>query len=420
MSVETPLRWPRSLGLSKLQLRPISKAASAHLDLIRAVAAWLVMWGHIRNLFLVDFEYAQQGSRLVKVIYFLTGFGHQAVVVFFVLSGFLISSTVMRRFVSGNWSWRGYAIDRLTRLYVVLIPGLLFGLLWDKTGAAIFASTGLYSHPLEGFGPDIAQSRITLWAFFGNLAFLQTLVSPVFGSNGPLWSLANEFWYYALFPVGLAAVVAWANNLPRRALPLTALAISMAALVWSPMLPGFLIWMAGCVLAVVYSRLGLRRRVWLTTYLLTSSTAVFACLVASRTRGVGPLASDFTLGAMFSILLFGILQLDVRTVGAYPKVVHVLAGFSYSLYVLHFPLLLFLRAWLAPSHRWQADASHLFYGLIIGVATLLFAWVVSIFTEKRTSVVRDWVDTLIPRSAAASFGGRTTYAPSVNKRPQDA
>lgn len=22
---------------------------------------------------------------------------------------------------------------------------------------------------------------------------------PIFGSNGPLWSLANEFWYYVLF-----------------------------------------------------------------------------------------------------------------------------------------------------------------------------------------------------------------------------
>lgn len=123
---------------------------------------------------------------------------------------------------------------------------------------------------------------------------------------------------------------------------------------------------------------------------------------------------------MFGIFLFGILQLEVRTAGAYPKVAHLLAGFSYSLYVLHFPLLLFLRAWLAPSHRWQPDALHLFYGLIVGVATLLFAWIVAAFTEKKTHVVRDWMDTLIPRSAKTSFGRRITYALRVNKKPQNA
>jgi peptidoglycan/LPS O-acetylase OafA/YrhL len=385
--------------------------ASAHLDLIRAVAAWLVMWGHLRNLFLVDFENVQHNSRLVKAIYFLAGFGHQSVVVFFVLSGFLISSTIVKRLVSGTWSWRGYAIDRMTRLYVVLIPGLLFGLLWDKTGTALFASTGLYSHPLDGFGPAVAQSQITLRAFFGNLAFLQTLVSPVFGSNGPLWSLANEFWYYVFFPVGLFAVVAWTNNVIRQAVPLTVLAICIATFVRSPILPGFLIWMAGCVLVVAYSKFTLRRQGWLTVYLLTSSTIVITCLVASRTRSSGPLASDFTLGAMFSVFLFGVLQIEFgKRQGSYPEIASYLAGFSYSLYVLHFPLLLFLRAWLVPSWRWQPDALHLIYSLIVGMVTLLFAWIVSVLTEKKTGAVRGWVDSVIPRFADARYAQQTAYA----------
>jgi peptidoglycan/LPS O-acetylase OafA/YrhL len=409
MSLEPYPRWTHSLGPSRLP-RSLGKASSAHLDLIRAVAAWLVMWGHLRELFFVDFGYAQHGGGLVKLIYFFTGFGHQAVVVFFVLSGFLIGSTILKRFASGSWSWRGYAIDRLTRLYVVLIPGLLFGLLWDKTGAALFASTGLYSHPLEGFGAGIAQSRLTVGIFLANLAFLQTLVSPVFGSNGPLWSLANEFWYYALFPAGLSAVVAWSTKRLRRAIPLTILTISMAAFLRSPILPGFLIWMAGCALVVVYSRLTLRSRIWLVTYLLISATGVLACLVTARTRGSGLLASDFALGIMFSSFLFGILQIELgQREGAYPKTAHLFADFSYSLYVLHFPLLLFFRAGLVSSRRWQPDTPHLFYGLTIGVATLLFAWIVSIFTEKKTSGVRRWVYSVIPRSADAGLGTRSPY-----------
>ncbi len=401
--------WP--IAFPKLQPRPLSKAASAHLDLIRAIAAWLVMWGHIRNLFFVDFESVEHASRLVKVIYFFTGFGHESVVVFFVLSGFLIGSTVVKRFVCGNWSWRTYAIDRLTRLYVVLVPGLLFGLIWDKTGSTIFASTGLYSHPLKGFGAGIAQSQTTVQVFLGNLAFLQTLVCPVFGSNGPLWSLANEFWYYVLFPIALSAAVASANKLIRRAVPLTALAVCLAVLLKSPILPGFLIWMAGCIVVIVYWRFSLKSRALRIAYLLTSSTMVIACLLAARTKGSGSLASDFTIGVMFSIFLFGILQMELgRHHPNYLKVARVLAGFSYTLYVFHFPLLLFLRAWLVPFDRWLPNTPHLFYGLIIGMVVLVFAWSLSAITEKKTAVVRGWIDTMIPRLAQASSGHKIPHA----------
>src|ERR1700674_2641061 len=106
------------------------------------------MWDHLRALFFVDFPRVQDASLLVKIIYFFTGFGYQAVVVFFVLSGFLISSAILKRETSGTWSWRDYAIDRSSRLWVVLIPGLLFGLLWDKLGSSYFAGTGLYTSPL--------------------------------------------------------------------------------------------------------------------------------------------------------------------------------------------------------------------------------------------------------------------------------
>src|SRR5277367_4953881 len=145
---DSPGVW-RPRGRLKLEPRALSAAASAHLDLIRGVAAWAVMWGHLQALFFVDFPQIQNPSLFLKAVYFLTGFGNEAVFVFFVLSGFLISTAIFSRQGSGNWSWRNYAIDRSSRLYVVLIPGLLFGLLWDKFGGSVFASTGIYSQPLE-------------------------------------------------------------------------------------------------------------------------------------------------------------------------------------------------------------------------------------------------------------------------------
>ena len=77
--------------------RPLTPAASAHLDLIRGLAAWAVMWDHLRGLCFVDFQQVKQADFLLRVIYFFTGFGNEAVLVFFVLSGFLISSAIFGR-----------------------------------------------------------------------------------------------------------------------------------------------------------------------------------------------------------------------------------------------------------------------------------------------------------------------------------
>jgi peptidoglycan/LPS O-acetylase OafA/YrhL len=377
--------------------RPLTPAASAHLDLIRGLAAWAVMWDHLRGLFFVDFQQLNHPTLLLKVIYFFTGFGNEAVLVFFVLSGFLISTAILGRRASGTWSWRDYAIDRASRLYVVLIPGLFFGWAWDKLGSSIFASTGIYSHPLESFGSAIVQTRMGIGTFLGNMFFLQTIVVPTSGSNGPLWSLANEFWYYVLFPVALAAGIAWKQHPIRRAIPFTILAAGIALLVGWQILAGFLIWLAGTVLVVAYSKWPVLSKSRFLLYVVFSSLVLSACLMVARTGKSAVFGSDLAVGIGFGLFLFGVLHMNFGNGGTnYPRVTNVLAGFSFSLYVLHFPFLLFLRAWLAPLQRWQPDAAHLPHGVLIGVVTLSFAWLVSLLTENKTRVARQWMRNVIP------------------------
>jgi len=69
-----------------MDARKLSVAASDSLDLIRAVAACAVMIGHLRTLFFVDSSICHTDPGLSKPSIFLW-FGHQAVIVFFVLSG---------------------------------------------------------------------------------------------------------------------------------------------------------------------------------------------------------------------------------------------------------------------------------------------------------------------------------------------
>lgn len=380
------------MNLSGWEPRKLSASASAHLDVIRTAAAWAVMWGHLRTLFFVDFQHLQRHGWLLGALYFFTGFGHQAVMVFFVLSGFLISATVIKSHLSGAWSWREYAINRSTRLYVVLIPGLLLGAFWDMAGGALFASTGLYTHPLSELGPAVPSSNLTAGNFLGNLFFLQTIICPPFGSNTPLWSLANEFWYYALFPAALSVLLAFFRKDMRVAVPLSVVVVCLAAFLGLDKLIGFLVWMSGCALVFAYCKFRLRAKGTVLCYLVLSAIILLVCLSAARTSTVSMLGSDLAVGIAFTLFLFGVLQLQIgagfhRYLGA----AHRFAGFSYSLYVLHFPLLLFVRARAVPSLRWQPDGVHLLYGGLIGVAVLVFAWTVSLFTENKTRVARHWV-----------------------------
>jgi peptidoglycan/LPS O-acetylase OafA/YrhL len=395
-NVPAPAAGPQAVG--SWAPRGLTPAGSAHLDLIRALAAWAVMWGHVRGHFFVDFQHLTERNLPLRALYFVTGFGHQAVMVFFVLSGFLISSSVIHSYASGRWSWREYAINRSSRLYVVLIPGLLLGLLWDKLGSTLFSATGLYSHPLEAFGGAIARNQMTLGSFTGNLFFLQTILCPTFGSNGPLWSLANEFWYYVLFPLALFAGIAWVKRAIARAVALTLLAASLAAFLGWDKLIGFLIWLAGCGLVLAYSRIQMKSHRSLIPYVLISSAALAGCLAAARIGRPAALGSDSAVGFACAFFLFGVLHVSLGARNdLYRRVAHFFAGYSYSLYVLHFPFVLFLRAWIAPPERWQPDGRHLFYAAAVGGVTLGFAWLVSTFTENKTSLVRQWIKNAIPR-----------------------
>jgi len=254
------------------------------------------------------------------------------------------------------------------------------------------ASTSIYTHPVSDLGSAIPASNLSVGIFFGNLLFLQTIICPPFGSNAPLWSLANEFWYYALFPVALCALLAFFRKDMRVAVPLGVAAACLAAFLGLDKLVGFLVWMSGCALVFACSKFQLRTKIAVFFYLLLSAIILCACLSAARTSIASMLGTDLAVGIAFTLFLYGILQLELGAGSRhYLGFAHRFAGFSYSLYVLHFPLLLFLRAWTVPSQRWQPNGVHLLYGSLIGVAVLVFAWAVSLFTENKTRAARHWV-----------------------------
>jgi peptidoglycan/LPS O-acetylase OafA/YrhL len=374
----------------------LTPLASGYLDAIRGLAALAVMLGHCRGLFFVDYGHvaAHNINRLVKAIYTMTGFGHQSVMVFFVLSGFFISSSVFRSLGKETWSWMDYVIDRGSRLYVVLIPGLLLGLTWDLAGIAFSNRSGIYSTPLVPFGATPVIQKLAPTDFLGNLFFLQSRFAPPLGSNGPLWSLFNEFWYYVLFPALIVVILSIRRRTPGTALKGLVLA---AAAVWilGSQMEGFVVWMAGCAVGLTarHMRFPESNRWAVALYTLCTGAVFAGCLYASRAE-TGWMGSDLAVGLSFAILTHGILQLHIPMGAAGLAMAKTFAGFSYSLYVLHFPLLLFIRAKWLPVYRWQPDLPHLAGGLGIAGIALLYAYGIARLTEWKTPAVRGWVRNL--------------------------
>ena len=129
--------------------------------------------------------------------------------VFFVLSGyFYIGTSVLESVGKQEWSWRTYLVTRITRLQLVLLPALVLGALWDRIGMKIPQAAALYYQGLYKFYSPSVALRSTFPVFLGNFFYLQSIVSPIFGSNGPLWSLSYEFWYYIVFPALILATAA--------------------------------------------------------------------------------------------------------------------------------------------------------------------------------------------------------------------
>lgn len=363
-------------------------ASSDHLDLVRGGAALAVMLGHLRNLFFVDFsEVAGNSTPLVKIVYLVTGFSHYAVMIFFVLSGFLVGGSVLRGRMDGTWSWSLYSTNRLTRLWVVLIPALLLGAIWDHCGIHVFGTSGIYGGVARAnVGIFAVPPRLSAIVMLGNALFLQDILTPTFGSNGPLWSLSYEFWYYVLFPLMVLAFplgkVNWSTVLHATAIFVIVFFIGQ----WISLY--FLIWLLGAAINFAPEQSGRPGKIWV---VMATGAVVLVVAVLKFKPGTTEY-SDFLVGVASATLIFALLRSRARsTSGFYSRTARGLAGFSYTLYVSHLPALIFISACLVPRRRWQPDGVHIAVVTALGICTLAYAFVIARLTEDRTGAVRSRV-----------------------------
>lgn len=186
---------------------------SLYLDLTRFAAAVMVVFAHFSYFGIVP-----DGAWGV-----LPHMGREAVMVFFVLSGYVIASSTAHQAPSA----REYAVARLSRVYSVALPILLLAL---ASALAVRAFTDAV--PPSAYVLDKLYVYVPLHLLFLGEHWTLAEVPPYMV---PYWSLGYEAWYYLLF--GLACYLRG-----RRRVLMLALALAFMGYKLWLLLP---VWLAG-------------------------------------------------------------------------------------------------------------------------------------------------------------------------------
>lgn len=360
----------------------VDENLSVVLDFFRWLSALIVAIGHSRAIFFVPWGQAEHHGVLSTALYFVSGWGEYGVLMFFVISGFLIGGGVLEKSKAGEFSFAQYFINRFTRIYIVLVPALAVVWALDVAGLHWLNHLGIYTqeYPI-GALPIDTRDALGPENFIYNLLMLQNVLGPPFGTAQPLWSLNWEWWSYMLAPI-LVGLLLRMNG--RRAVPIAA--ILAAALV----VAGFaylVFWHLGIVLA-------------LTRFKRKSALifAAFICVTIPVVTRSDLIAPNFGTRLAF-VLGFVLLLSQLKHVELprwWYRIPHkLLASFSYSLYVLHTTFLFFLMACLQTYFAYprQLQPSGINYGkyLILVLVVYAMSYCFARLTEANTDKLRTFI-----------------------------
>jgi peptidoglycan/LPS O-acetylase OafA/YrhL len=347
---------------------------SLYLDAVRFSAALVV--------FLAHFALQRLGGGF---LWQLNDYGHEAVTVFFVLSGYVIAYASDTRETSA----REYAISRLARLYSVALPAVLLTVLLDQVGSH-WRPSGYRSE--WGIDPEPNIRVIVAALSFTNEIWTQSLR---LGSNPAYWSMGYEVPYYVIFGLAHFCQGRWRWPLVALALLLAGPSIAASFPLWlmgvwvyrytrdhSPSAHtglwlfggSLLLWLAYELAALRWGRLTMAGNVWF------------------RRR---EMMQDYLVGSFFAANLIG-FQAAAQRLGApllrRARTLRWLAGATFTLYLCHFPVAQFIVAfspWPNTDPRTQA--------LVLG-GTLVAIFLLAAVTERRKHAWRRLFERCWPAS----------------------
>lgn len=363
---------------------------SVALDALRAYPALIVLIAHLyAGVFNSD---ATPDGLVINAAYWTARSVNAAVVVLIVLSGYIVGGAVIRAArAKDDWRFDIYALNRLTRLWNVLIPALVLTYLVDCAGIALFGDAHAYGGDLAGIVFYRVSDYLTGLAFLGNAFFVGTIHTPSFGTNGALWTVQYEFWFYFL-GAALLFTLGRLRRLPPKSVLLGGAAfVVLLACARGTVARYFTFWLLGALASMV----PLAR-------LKTQTGAVRAALLAIGTAlvlvGLGLGARwgyrDYDVRLFTAVCTSLAMPLLVGCEGnagpgRFSRMTVWLASISFSLYAIHVPLVVFYAGWLGEhGGSWSLSNTSAIAMVIPAVILVGIARVFAQFTEYRLGGLR--------------------------------
>jgi peptidoglycan/LPS O-acetylase OafA/YrhL len=356
------------------------------LDGLRGIAAFYILVSHARWLlwegyrtgYLIHPQNYSVVSKTLMYFFSLFKWSHEVVIFFFVLSGFVIHLKYARSLhqnPKSSINFAEYFIKRIKRIYPPLLFALAITMLLDMAGKANAFPIYFGNTPYPLINANIANGSHQLSVFIGNVFFLYTEYVPIYGSNGPLWSLKFEWWFYMLYPLFLL--------LSRKQIYYSTLLIILLFIgvffpaIWPLQLlrsvfSMMIYWWLGVLLAEISAGR-------LKVNLIIFSTASFIGFVVLSFCNA--IMHDLQTALLFSAVIGFLLWWNEKGLSLrFLELLKPLGDFSYTLYIIHFPILVFLSGMIMKFNHNQLPV-HSFFILGGIIICLAISYLFHFFTE---------------------------------------
>ena len=356
---------------------PTPKVHYPWLDVIRFVAALMVVFCHSRNDFFLPYGELspEQQTPLSMAFYALGRLGHEAVIVFFVLSGFLVGGAGLKRIFNQSFNLKSYAIDRLVRIYLPLISSIF-----------LFLVTCI-----------ILRKPFDIICAIGNLLNLQeSFVEPLVG---PYWSLAYEMWFY----ISVAAFYLIIRNGKGKWWGLAIMGMIGVVFVNGLDFFYFFLWLLGAFSFLTLPKKGNKLVLIVSVVIMLLSMALTQILSDSHSVSIIiPGVSNYKMAELLlalSICVFiqQIIQFPPKR--NFSRIVEEKLGscakFSYTLYLSHRIFFLLLFAFVYKQGIGQFNAKDLLIYLSFLIVSVVLCWLFYMITERYTQYIKDYLKSKI-------------------------
>lgn len=341
------------------------------LDWLRFLASLLVVISHSKG-FIFERSAGEDGLVSWFYIHVYAGLGTEAVLIFFVLSGFFVFGGILDR--GQNFQPRRYVADRLSRLAPPMLLAVIF---------TFFVTSSL--------DQSINWRNVAM-----NTLFLQGVIDKSPLQNNPsFWTLSYEFWFYF---IGLGVGLLSLRDSKRVVSSLAVLAIGL--IIFTELRASYLFcWLlGGWAFKLRPKKIGL-------LILMAGTAAMFLEWMARHhaafPQGIGRLllladGQRDALKILFSLGACGVIWALLRSPvangneGFSARWGRRLASISYSLYLIHYPALLLLNRFLQIDPG-EMTIERVALHFITILYTLIIAWLAWLMAEAHTPRIRKWL-----------------------------